>query len=92
MVIITIKKLIPSIPKAYCAPIEGIHSARSMNLKTAPGLSFGNQKTSGHETRNPKKVEIFAIRRTLSFFSGRWKAMASTPTSGVKRIIVKMWS
>ena len=92
VVIIIIRKLIPSIPRWYCAPMEGIHSARSTNLKSSSGVSLENQKTSGREIRKPTKVAIFPTHRMAFLFSGGTRKRAITPRSGVNRIIVKIWS
>ena len=87
-----IRKLMPSTPKAYSAPIEGIHSARSTNLKTSPGVSLGNQKSNGSETKKPRSVKAFPSRRTVFFFSEFTSAIGNTPRSGVKRIMVSKCS
>ena len=75
--------LIPSTPKRYWTPMEGIHVPFSTNWK--PSLPRSNQNQRGRLTRKPRSPTMFANQRTA--WSLRLKAGTSSsttaPASGV---------
>src|SRR5438128_8418917 len=73
--------------------MEGIQlfGAPSMNLKPGSKRCCQNQATSGIDTRKPASAKMFAIQRMPSLFSLGTKRRRNAPTSGVKRMIERMW-
>src|SRR5215467_6982164 len=64
----------------------------SMNLNWLVSPSFAqNIGTSGIEIRKPAKAKMFAIQRMASLLSFGTKRRISAPTSGVKRMMDRMW-
>ena len=75
---------IPSTPKKYWTPIEGIQGAFSTNWK--PSAERSNQNHRGRLTRKPRRAMPFAAQRTAFSFSLPPKAgrrRRSAPTRGV---------
>ncbi len=75
---------IPSTPKKYWMPIEGIQGAFSTNWK--PSAPRSNQNHRGRLTRKPRRPNPFATQRTAFSFplpenAGRRRTRA--PTRGV---------
>ncbi len=83
----------PSMPRTYPAPIEGIQllALPSMNLKPGSKRCAQNIGTSGSETSKPASAKKFAIQRMASLFSFGTNRRISAPSSGVKRMIDKIW-
>src|ERR1700738_616613 len=83
---------IPSMPRLYPAPIEGIQlfGVPSRNLKPGSKRCAQNMGTSGSEIRNPPSAKMFEIQRIASLFSLGTNRRTSPPTSGVKRMIDRM--
>ncbi len=74
--------LIPSTPKWYETPIDGIQEAVSWNWK--PSLPRSNQNQRGRLTRKPTKATTLANHRTaLSLFLKTGRSRTSAPRSGV---------
>src|SRR5207237_8975236 len=73
--------------------MEGIQlfGAPSMNLKPGSKRCCQNRATSGIDTRKPASAKMFAIQRIPSLFSLGTKRRRNAPTSGVKRMIERMW-
>ena len=73
--------------------MEGIQlfGAPSINLKPGSKRCCQNQATSGIDTRKPASAKMFAIQRMPSLFSLGTKRRRNAPTSGVKRMIERMW-
>ncbi len=75
---------IPSTPKKYWTPIEGIQAAFSTNWK--PSFERSNQNHSGRLNRKPRSAMAFAAQRTAFSFPLPPKAgrrRRSAPTRGV---------
>src|SRR5216684_703310 len=63
VVSMTSRRLMPSMPRWYFAPIEGIQSAVSSKAKPPhPGL---NHRSNGSETRKPSPPKRFPAMRVL---------------------------
>ena len=73
--------------------MEGIQlpALPSMNLKPGSKRLSQNIGTSGIEIRKPASAKKFAIQRTASLFSLGTNRRISAPSSGVKRMIDKIW-
>src|SRR5208283_988973 len=85
----------PSMPRLYPAPIEGIQlfGVPSRNLKWDGVTSkrcAQNIGTRGSEIRKPASANRFAIQRIASLFSLGTNRRTNAPTSGVKRMIESM--
>src|SRR5271157_3262523 len=83
----------PSMPTTYPAPMEGIQLFGWPSTKRKPerSLTAQNQGTSGSETANPRKAKMFATQRIASLFSFGNSSRRIAPTSGVNKIIERMW-
>ena len=69
---------IPSTPKKYETPIEGIQSTFSTNWK--PAALRSNDSHSGRLTRKPRRPNAFATQRTAFSFP-------LPPKGGMRRTI-----
>ena len=72
--------LIPSTPRKYSAPIDGIQRARSMNWKS--GLFGLYQNHSGVASRKPASDTPLASHLTAFTFRAGTHSTSSAPTSG----------
>ncbi len=72
--------LMPSMPRKYSAPIDGIHGARSTSWNS--GLRGLYQNHSGVETRNPPSAHAFASHRITSAFRFGTHSTSNAPASG----------
>ncbi len=75
---------IPSTPKKYWTPIEGIQGAFSTNWK--PSAERSNQNHSGRLSRKPRRAMPFAVQRTAFSFpfpENAGRRRTSAPTRGV---------
>ena len=73
---------IPSTPKKYWTPIEGIQAAFSTNWK--PAAPRSNQNHSGRLTRKPSRAMPLAPQRTASSLPlNTGSRRTSAPTRGV---------
>ena len=84
------RKLMPSIPRWYCAPMLGIQSWISTNLNCCSGDSCENQKTSGSDTRKLTNMTMLPHQRMACLFAPGMNMSAISPTAGVNRIKLKM--
>src|SRR5712671_2538828 len=73
--------------------MEGIQllGEPSINLNPGSKRCAQNHGTSGNETRKPASAKMFAIQRTASLFSLGTNRSTIAPTSGVKRMMERMW-
>src|ERR1700735_3521042 len=62
-----------------------------MNLNPGSPRCAQNHGTSGRETSNPLSAKKLAIQRMASLFSLGTNRSTSAPTSGVNRIMERMW-
>src|SRR5579863_3672816 len=83
----------PSMPSTYPAPMEGIQllGAPSMNLNPGSKRCAQNHGTSGMETIKPAREKMFAIQRMACLFSLGTKMSRIAPTSGVNKMIERIW-
>ena len=86
------RKLMPSIPKWYCAPMEGIQTCCSMNLNCCVGASLANQKTRGNDARKSTNKTMFPHQRIACLFVPGMRNNGMIPTSGMNRMMLRMWS
>src|SRR6516162_457988 len=63
----------------------------STNWKPARSFSAQNHGMSGNETANPRKPKTLAIQRMASLFSFGTNSRRMAPTSGVNKMIERMW-
>ena len=63
----------------------------STNWKPAWSFSAQNQGISGNETASPRKAKMLPIQRMASLFSLGTSMRRKAPTSGVNKIIERMW-
>src|SRR5215471_9242674 len=73
--------------------MEGIQllAAPSRNLKPDSPRTAQNAGTSGRDTRRPARAKMLAIHRIASLFSFGTNNSRIAPTSGVNRMIERMW-
>ena len=71
--------------------MEAIQSCRSTNLNCWSGVSLVNQNTSGSETRNPANMATLPQTRIACLFSPGMNISETSPASGVKRMMLRMW-
>src|SRR6185436_6814610 len=75
--------LMPSTPRKYSAPIDGIHRARSTSWKS--GFLGLYQNHSGVESRNPASAIPLASHLMASSFRRGTHMISSAPAVGKKR-------
>src|SRR5271165_900428 len=73
--------------------MDGIQllGAPSMNWKPPRSLAAQNHGTSGSETRNPSMPKMLPTQRMASLFSFGNSRRTIAPTSGVNKIMERMW-
>src|ERR1017187_2220569 len=73
--------------------MDGIQllGAPSTNWKPARSFSAQNHGISGNETANPRKPKMLPIQRMASLFSFGTSMRRTAPTSGVNKIIERIW-
>src|SRR6476619_1742428 len=74
------RALMPSMPRKYSAPIDGIHRARSISWKS--GFFGLYQDHNGVENRNPPSATPLASHLMASSFRLDTHSRASAPTVG----------
>ena len=73
--------------------MDGIQllGAPSTNWKPTRSFSAQNHGISGSETANPRKPKMLPIQRMASLFSFGISIRRTAPTSGVNKIIERIW-
>src|SRR3984957_159711 len=78
-------------PRVKCAPTDGIHELSVTNWKRGAFMAELKRQMSGSDTASPRNPKMFPIQRCRSGRLLGMKSIRIAPTSGVNKIVLKMW-